>query len=247
MNLDRKVALVTGGGAGIGRAIALLLAEKGADVAVNYSRSQEAAELTAGEIEKLGRKSMAVQADVADDGAVRRMVAAVADTLGGLHILINNAGYTRQIKMNDLEAVDDEAWERTMAVNVKGPFQCARAAAPHMQEAGAGVIVNISSLAGALGQGSSLPYCASKAALNRVTRLLARILAPTIRVNAVAPGVVDTRWVEGMTGFVRSAQMQTPMRRIAQPHDVAQVVVSLVTAAEFVTGQIVNVDGGLSA
>ena len=220
MNLDRKVALVTGGGAGIGRAIALLLAEKGADVAVNYLRSQEAAELTAGEIEKLGRKSMAVQADVADDGAVRRMVAAVADTLGGLHILINNAGYTRQIKMKDLEAVDDEAWERTMAVNVKGPFQCARAAAPHMQEAGA---------------------------LNRVTRLLARILAPTIRVNAVAPGVVDTRWVEGMTGFVRSAQMQTPMRRIAQPHDVAQVVVSLVTAADFVTGQIVNVDGGLSA
>ena len=247
MELNEKAALITGGGTGIGRETALLLACRGVDVAVNYRRSKAEAEEVVSEIESLGRRALSVQADVADNDAVTRMVDETVAAFGRLDILVNNAGTTRYIDMKDLDAVDDEAWERTMAVNVKGPFQCTRAAAPHMQEAGEGAVVNVSSLAAQLARGSSLPYCASKAALNVVTRALARALAPVIRVNAVAPGVVDTRWVADLKGFVRSAQMQTPMRRIAAPEDVAKMIVSLIADHDFVTGQIVTVDGGISA
>ena len=247
MDPHGKVALVTGGGTGIGRATVLMLAERGASVAVNYSRSEVEARSTVEAVESLGSRAMRVRADVADDGAVRRMVEEVVAKFGRLDILVNNAGFTKYVDFMDLEGVGDEAWDRTLAVNVKGPFQCARAAAPRMQEAGGGVIINVSSLAAELGRGSSIPYCASKAALNSVTRTLARVLAPTIRVNAVAPGVVDTRWVEGARAFVRGARMRTPMRRIASAEDVAQVICSLITGADFVTGQIVTVDGGLSA
>jgi len=247
MDIAGKVALITGGGTGIGRATALRLARKGADVAVNFSRSAEEAKATVEEVKKLGRRALAVCADVADDAAVKTMIAEVVRQLGRLDILVNCAGFTEVVDFKDLDGVTDDAWDRTMDVNVKGPFHCTRAAAPHMRETGAGVVVNVSSLAGILARGSSIPYCASKAALNVVTRSLARSLAPLIRVNAVAPGVVLTRWVEGQDGFVRSAQMQTPLRRIAAPEDVAQVIVSLITDGDFITGQVVAVDGGLSA
>jgi len=247
MNPKDKAALVTGGGTGIGRATALALARAGADVAVNYFRSKDAAEAVAAEIVAMGRRAVAVQADVSDDAQVRRMIADTLDALGRLDILVNNAGYTDHIPMKEFDAVSDETWRRTMAVNVQGPFHCIRAAAPHMRSAGAGEIVNVSSLAGIVAGGSSLPYCASKAALNIVTRAVAKALAPAIRVNAVAPGVVKTRWVEGRTAFVRSAQMQTPMRRIAEPEEIADVIVSLIAGSDFVTGQVIPVDGGLSA
>jgi len=247
MDPNGKVALVTGGGTGIGRAAALLLAREGADVAVNYSRSAREAEATAEEIRALGRRAIAVCADVANDDAVKAMVAEVVAKLGRLDILVNNAGWTEFIALKDLDSVTDYTWDRTMAVNVKGPFYCARAAAPHMRQAGAGNVVNVSTVAATLARGSSIPYCASKAALNIVTRMLARALAPTIRVNAVAPGVVETRWVEGQAGFVRSARVQTPLRRVAVPEDVARAVLSLVTGSEFVTGQTLPVDGGITA
>lgn len=247
MDVKGKVALITGGATGIGHATALRLAESGADVAVNFSRSEDAAKATVKDIEAFGRRGMAVRADVSIDAEVRKMVSQVVENLGRLDILVNGAGYTEFIPLNDLDNVTDETWERTMSVNVKGPFLCTRAAAPHMQAAKAGVVVNISSLAAALARGSSMPYCASKAALNTVTRIMARALAPTIRVNAVAPGVVKTRWIKGQDAFLRSSQMQTPMRRVANPEDVAQAIVSLIKDSDFVTGQIVTVDGGLSA
>lgn len=247
MEIGGKVALVTGGGTGIGRATALLLASKGADVAVNYSRSKDDAEATAADIRKLGRRAIVLCADVALDDQVRRMVDETVRELGGLHILVNNAGWTEFVDFKDLDQLNDDVWDRTMSVNVKGPFYCIRAAAPHMQSAGGGVVVNVSSLAGSIGRGSSIPYCASKAALNLLTRMMARVLAPAIRVNAVAPGVVTTRWVAKQTAFVRGAQMQTPMRRVAGPEDVAQAVVSLIESNDFVTGQVLPVDGGLSA
>ena len=247
LNVQGKAALVTGGGTGIGRATALLLADAGADVAVNYSRSVEEAEATAGEVRAKGRRAMAVQADVADDAAVRKMVSAVVAEFGRLDILVNNAGWTEFIPQNDFESVTEHTWQRTMAVNVQGAFQCIRAAAEPMRAQGAGVIVNVSSVAATFARGSSIPYCASKAALNVVTRMAARSLAPTIRVNAVAPGVVRTRWVEGQDGFIRSAQMQTPFRRVAEPEDVAQAILALIERNDFVTGQILPVDGGLSA
>jgi 3-oxoacyl-[acyl-carrier protein] reductase len=241
------VALITGGGTGIGRATALLLAQRGADVAVNYSRSEAEAEAVAQEIRDLGRRAIKVRADVGQVEQVNRMVEEVAGQLGRLDILINNAAWTAFIDFKNLNDVTDEVWNRTLAVNLKGPFNCIRAAAPHMQKAGAGVVVNVSSLAGTIGRGSSIPYCASKAGLDIVTRALARVLAPTIRVNAVAPGVVKTRWVAEQPGFVRGAQMQTPMRRVAAAEDVAAVIASLVSDNDFVTGQTLPVDGGLSA
>lgn len=247
MDPNGKVALVTGGGTGIGRATCLALAGAGADVAVNYFRSKDDAEAVAAEIVSMGRRAVAVPADVADDAQVKQMISTVVETLGRLDILVNNAGFTDYIDMKDLDGVTDETWRRTMAVNVQGPFHCARAAAPHMQQAGAGEVVTVSSLAGRMARGSSLPYAASKAALDVVTRALARALAPTVRVNAVAPGVVNTRWVEGQTAFIRSSQMQTPMRRIAEPEDVADAILSLITGSDFVTGQTLPVDGGLSA
>jgi len=247
MDPDGKVCLITGGGTGIGRATALLLARNGADVAVNYSRSEAEAQETVEAIEKLGRRALKVQADVADNRAVTSMLNTVLQRLGRLDILVNNAGWTRFIDFKDLDAVDDETWDRTMAVNVKGPFYCARAAAEPMRKAGAGVIVNVSSLAGILARGSSIPYAASKSALNIVTRALARVLAPAIRVNAVAPGVVNTRWIKDQKAFVRSAQLQTPMRRIADPDDIAQAILSLIAGNDFITGQIMIVDGGMTA
>ena len=247
MDLQGKAALVTGGGTGIGRAIALLLARHGAAVAVNYSRSDAEAQDTVEAIEKLGGRAIKVCADVADNAAVTAMVAAVVREFGRLDVLVNNAGWTKFTEFKDLDAVDDELWDRTLGVNVKGPFFCARAAAMPMRQAGAGVVVNVSSIAGLLARGSSIPYVVSKAALNTLTRALARTLAPEIRVNAVAPGVVDTRWVSGQDAFVRGAQLQTPMRRIATPEDVAQVVLSLIVSNDFVTGQILAVDGGMTA
>ena len=247
MEISGKTALITGGGTGIGRATALALARRGADIAVNYSRSEQDALATAEEIRQLGRRAIAVQADVADNEAVKALIARTVGELGRLDILVNNAGFTEFIDLKDFDAVTDHAWDRTMAVNVKGPFNCTRAAAPHMQEAGDGAVVNVSSLAGRVARGSSLPYCASKAALDIVTRVMARTLAPTVRVNAVAPGVVETRWVADQKGFVRSAQLQTPMKRVASPEDVANVIVSLIAENTFMTGQVVVVDGGLSA
>jgi len=240
-----KVALVTGGGTGIGRATALLLAQRGADVAVNYSRSEKEARETAEAIRKLGRKAIAVRADVSKLAEVEAMMEETVRQLDRLDILVNNAGWTAFIDFKDLDSVTDEVWDRTLGVNAKGPFYCTRAAARHMKDGGA--VVNVSTLAAVSARGSSIPYCASKAAMNIVTRAMARVLAPAIRVNAVAPGVVTTRWIEGQKAFLRGAQMQTPMRRVATPEDVAQVIVGLIADTDFVTGQIVAVDGGISA
>lgn len=241
--LDGKVALITGGGTGIGRETALLFAREGADVAVNYSRSRSEAEGTAGEVRALGRKGLAICADVADDAAVRRMVEQTVDELGRLDILVNNAGTTKFVPLADLEALDEEAWDPVFDVNVKGTFFCSRAAIPKMRANGGGQIVNVASIAGLTGQGSSIAYCASKAAVLSLTRSLAVSQAPDIRVNAVAPGVVDTRWVDGWEEFVRTNRETTPLKRIASARDVAVSILGLIVG-EFVTGQTLVVDGG---
>jgi len=242
-NFEGQAALVTGGGTGIGRATALKLASEGADVAVNYSRSAKEAQDTADEIRKLGRKSLAVQADVSDDAAVRKMVDTVHHAFGRLDILVCSAGTTRFVPLTDLEDLTDEAWDPVFNVNVKGAFYCARAAIPVMKAGGGGHIINVSSIAGLTGQGSSLAYAASKAALISVTKSLAIGQAPDIRVNAVAPGVVDTRWVVGWEDFVTRAREATPLKRVATPADVADVIFGL-AVSRFVTGQTWVVDGG---
>lgn len=246
MKLTDKVALVTGGGTGIGRAAALALAREGAAVGVNYSRSGAEAEDTAREIRGLPARAIAIKADVASDQQARAMIEKVVGEFGRLDVLVNSAGWTRYVPLHDLEGLTEDDWDRCMAVNVKGIFFCVRAAAPEMRKVGSGCVVNVASIAGIMGIGSSAAYCASKAAVICLTKSLARGLAPEIRVNSVAPGFVDTRWTEGWDEFRERSRSNTPMLRVAAAGDVAEVILGLVTGAGFVTGQTIPVDGGLT-
>ena len=244
MDVQGTVAIVTGGGTGIGRATALALAKRGAAVAVNYSRSRDEAEATARDIAAAGGRALAVRADVSREDEVRAMVASVVERLGGVDLLVNNAGATEYIALKDLDGVSDAVWDRIFAVNVKGPFYCARAVAPHMRARGRGAIVNVGSIAGLTGDGSSLPYAVSKAAVAGLTRSLARALAPEIRVCNDAPGIVETRWTEGREEHVRRLSAAAPLQRAATPADVAELICALL-ANDAVTGQTVPVDGGM--
>lgn len=245
MSLAGKAALITGGGTGVGRATALALAARGVDVAINYSRSADDAARTAREVEAGGVRAIAVQADVASDTAVCAMVERAAQTFGRLDFLVNSAGTTVFVAHPDLDGVTEEMWDRVFAVNLKGAFFTARACAPHMRAAGGGAIVNISSVSGITGAGSSIPYAASKGAMITMTRSLARALAPDIRVNVIAPGIILTRWVDGYDDFVQAAVDATPLNRGAQPEDVAQAVLFLIESG-YTTGETLVLDGGLT-
>lgn len=249
MQLASKNAIVTGSAVGVGRATALELAKRGANVVVNYSRSEQEAKEAVAEIQKLGAKALLVRADVSRDDEVRSMVQRTLDAFGGVHVLVNNAATTAFVNFADLDGLTEEHWDRILAVNLKGPFFCARAVAGPMKAAGEGAIVNIASVAGIRAIGSSIAYAASKAGLINLTIALARVLAPEVRVNCVAPGFIDTRWLrQGLGEFYDVAKQrtaeQTPLGRVASSEDVAQVVLSLIESADFVTGQTITVDGG---
>jgi 3-oxoacyl-[acyl-carrier protein] reductase len=246
--LAGRVALVTGGGTGIGRATTLSLAGAGAAVAINYSRSRSDAEQTAAEVTDLGGRAIVLAADVRDDSAVRALVAEVVAELGQLDILINNAGITRAVTPTDLDGITDADFESILGTNVRGLFYCCRAAIAVMREAGrGGHIVNLASIAGISGSGSSLIYSASKGAVITLTRGLAASQAPEIQINAVAPGVVDTRWLEAIDpATLERISGATPMQRSARPEDVAHVILSLVTS-EYMTGEVVTLAGGRTA
>ncbi|MCK6557045.1 SDR family oxidoreductase [Candidatus Binatia bacterium] len=245
MELAGRAALITGGGTGTGRAVALELARRGCHVAVNYSKSRREAEDTAAEIDALGVKGLAVQADVGDDTAVRRMVDEVSKKFGRLDVLVNSAGATAFVPHADLEALSDADWDRILNTNLKGAFYAIRAALPWLRQDN-GVVVNVSSIAGVYAIGSSVAYCASKAALNNMTVALARALAPGVRINAVAPGFIDTRWWKEFPAYELMKNIavgQTLVGKACQPEDIAATVVHLVTA-DFVTGQVWVIDGG---
>lgn len=244
MRLKGKVALVTGSAAGIGRATALAFAREGAAITVNYTKSKAEAEATMKEITDMGVDAILVKADVSQESEVREMVAMTMKAFGRIDILINNAGITRFVPLNNLDALDDEAWDAIYAVNIKGSFYCARAVAPIMKKLGEGLIVNTSSIAGFTGVGSSIPYAASKAAVISLTKSLARVLGPEIRVNAVAPGFVPTRWNAGREAEHAGVIAQTPMGRLTTAEDIAGVSVAFATDAKFVTGTVIVVDGG---
>ncbi|HEX2484537.1 MAG TPA: glucose 1-dehydrogenase [Myxococcota bacterium] len=251
MKLAGKAAIVTGGGTGVGRATALALAERGCHVVINYSKSAAEAEATAAEVRERGVRGSAVQADVADDRACRALVERALAELGRLDVLVNNAGTTSFIPHGELEKVTDADWDRILAVNLKGPFQCVRAARAALARDGGGVVVNVSSVAGVIGTGSSIPYCASKAALNMLTVILARTLGPAIRVNAVAPGFITGRWLrEGLGEPVYEAMKKhlegrVALQRVCEPEDVRDAILALVEA-DLVTGQVLPVDGGMT-
>jgi 3-oxoacyl-[acyl-carrier protein] reductase len=250
MDVQGKAAVITGGGTGVGRATALELARRGCSVLVNYSRSQAEAEATAAELRSLGVQAVTHQADVADDAACRAMMAAAVQALGRLDVLINSAGTTEFIAHDDLEKCTDEVWDRILGVNLKGPFHCARAAKEHLLASGGGVVINVSSVAGRLGAGSSIPYCASKGALDTLTVSLARALGPKIRVNGVAPGFITGRWLQKGLGRAYDRMKQSfedslPLGRVCDPEDVAAAIMGLVQA-DLITGQTLVVDGGMT-
>ena len=246
MDLHGKAALVTGSATGMGRAIALGLAGAGADVAVNYTRSEAEAKRTLADVQAAGARGLLIRADVSDDAAVRAMVGRTVEEFGRLDVLVNNAGTTVFVDYEDLEALTDDVWRKILGVNVMGTFYASRAAAKVMLEQKSGCIVNMASVSGLSGLGSSIPYSVSKAGVISLTKTFARALTPHVRVNAIAPGVVDTRWVDGRTEFVERARSRTPFGRVATPADVAEVALALVTNAGFVTGQVIVVDGGLT-
>lgn len=234
-----EVVVVTGSSSGIGRAVAARFASAGARVIVNSSRSVEEGELLARSL----RDAVYVQADVSREDDARRLVATALERFGRLDVLVNNAGTTKRVPFPDLEGIDEDLWRRILGVNLMGPWFLSRAAAPALRETG-GAIVNVGSVAGIIAAGSSLPYAVSKAALHHLTRTLAQALAPDVRVNAVAPGLVDTPWTAGWEAN-DAVVARTPLGRAATPDDVADVVVSL-ARTPFATGQVVVVDGGLT-
>lgn len=247
----RPRALVTGSASGIGRAAALRLAVEGFDVTINYSRSAGRAEETVRELEKLGGTHQAVAADVSDDAAVRRLVAAAVGEEDRLDVLVNNAGMTSETPPDDLDGIDLEEWDQVFRVNVRGLVQVTRAAAPALRATG-GSIVNVASIVGLRPGPQPLAYAASKAAVVSLTKTLSRVMAPEVRVNAVAPGWIAGEWMERTLGDKYDSLMerrarQTPLKRNVTLEDVADSVFALATSHRFVTGEIIVIDGGFTA
>jgi len=243
MDLANQVALITGGGTGIGRATSIELARRGALVVVNYSRSKADAEETVHVIMKNGGNAICVKADVSEDREVRQMVDTIVERFGTVDLLVNNASITRHIPMGDLEAQTEAVWDELYDVNVKGMFFCARAVAPLMKQRKRGAIVNVGSIAGLTGAGSSLPYAVSKAAVHGLTKSLAHALAPEIRVCSIAPGAVATRWWAGQEERMKQLAGYLLLQRIATPEDIAKLICA-VLEQEAMTGQIITADCG---
>ena len=243
MTIQRKTALVTGGGGGIGSAICQKLATAGYRVVVNYRSNLEKAQATFDSL--AGDGHMLIQATITDREQLADMAAAVAERYGSLHLLVNNAGITTPVPHDDLDGLSDEWIDRIFQTNVRGSFACVRAFRPLLEAAEQSCVVNISSIAGRTGVGSNIAYCASKAAIDSMTRSLARALAPKIRVMSVAPGWV---WGEYASRFpqdyIDEQIAKTPLNRIAQPQDVADAVLATADNLMFATGSIIEVDGG---
>jgi 3-oxoacyl-[acyl-carrier protein] reductase len=252
MSSDRPTALVTGAATGIGRGAAIALAKSGYDVVINYSKSEDAAKITARDAEAAGAKTLLHRCDVSDDADVRAMLAATEKTFRRLDVLINNAGTTVDVEPRNLDEMTVEAWNRVFAVNVLGLFLVTRAAVPLLRKSPNGCIVNTCSIAGLRPSAQPLPYAASKAAVANLTKTLANALGPQIRVNAVAPGWIEGEWMkrtlaENYEGLMTRRAKYTPLKRCCTEEDVADSMLSLILHNRFVTGEIIIVDGGFSS
>jgi len=242
--LEDKTALVTGGGRGIGRGIALEFAREGADVAINYRRDREAAEKTAAEVRTLGRRVVVLQADVSDREAVEAMVAEAVGFLGGLDIVVANAGVAARVA--PVAGVDPAEWRRVLATDLDGAFWTARAAVPHVV-ARRGVLLFISSIGADLAGAGGAPYHVAKAGVNALMKVLAKEVAPAgVRVNSIAPGVVRSEMGERLLRYHGDAVLQTiPLGRAGEPSEIGRAAVFLASAdGAWITGKILRVDGG---
>jgi len=239
--LKGTVALVTGSSSGIGTAVVTAFAELGASVVVNSASSVAEGRQVAAELPD----AIYVQADVSDPESAKRLVAAAVERYGRLDIVVNNAGTTAVIPHDDLDAATTDIWERILRVNVVGTWNVIQAAVPYLRAAGEGVILNITSLAGIRPVGSCIPYAVSKAALNHMTVLLANALGPEIRVNAVAPGLIDTPWTAHWDTMRDTVRETALLRRTGTPEDVADACVGLI-GTRYATGQVLVVDGGMA-
>jgi ketoreductase RED2 len=233
--------VVTGSSSGIGEAAARAFDAEGAHVVVNSSSSVEAGTAVASSL----RSGHYLRADVSDADDCAALIDGTVDRFGRLDVLVNNAGVTQVIPHHDLDAVTDEVFRRILEVNVLGTFRLCRLAMPHLRAAGDAAIVNVTSVAGVRPTGSSIPYAASKAALNHLTALLGNVSGPEVRVNAVAPGLVRTPWTADWGPIHDAMQTRAPLGRSAEPEDIATAIVD-VAATPYMTGQVVIVDGGLT-
>jgi 3-oxoacyl-[acyl-carrier protein] reductase len=246
---ERKAAIVTGSATGVGAASALALARRGYDVLINYSKSEREAKDAEAACRDAGADTLCVRGDVAEDADCRGMVQAAIGRWSRLDALVNNAGITTFAGSGNWDALDAQTFQRIFAVNLLGAFQMIRASAPHLKAA-RGAIVNVSSIAGALGIGSSVPYVASKGALNSLTLHLARVLAPEVRVNAVCPGMITTRWFVDGIGKEAYDKLKshyeevTPLGTACTAEDVADAVLWLIEGARNVTGELLLLDSG---
>lgn len=243
---EKSLALVTGSATGVGRATAVKLATLGFDVVVNYTKSEKDAEETDELVKAEGASALLIRCDISDETAVAKMIDEIAERYNALDVLVNNAGCTFPVPHKNFDEMTSDKWDRILDVNLKGTFFVTRAATPMLRSSGQGSVVNISSVAGISGIGSSIAYCASKGAINTMTKSLARVLAPEIRVNAVCPGPIDTRWLrdwmteEQITEFTADY----PIPRCSTPEDVADAVCYLAVGTSMTTGQCIVLDGG---
>jgi 3-oxoacyl-[acyl-carrier protein] reductase len=244
--LESKVALVVGGSGGIGAAASRLLAQAGAQVAVTYRPDGRGEAIAADLVRGLpGREHLALPADVSNTQSLIALREAITQKFGRLHILVNAAGFTKPVPHADLDALDDDLIDRMFQVNWRGQFATIRTFAPLLKASGDGLIVCISSIAALTGVGSSIAYCAVKAGIDVMTKSLARVLAPEIRVLALSPGVVDTAFVPGRSGdFNEKAAAAAPLKRIGRPEEIAAAILACATHLTFSTGSTIVVDGG---
>lgn len=250
MKIKDAVAIVTGSSSGIGAAIARTLAEQGCNVVINYSRNREGAEGVARECERFGVQALVKQADVADDEDCRALVAATVERFGRLDLLVNNAGTTLFCDHSNLEGLSKQDFLDLYSVNTVGPYQMTRAAEQALRKQGSAHVINMASIAGLAGVGSSIAYAASKGALITMTKSLARVLGPEIRVNAVCPGFVQGEWLEKGLGketyeaLLAKTRDKAPLQDTASPESVAQFVLGLVIGGDLTTGETLLIDGG---
>ncbi len=250
MDIKGGVAIVTGSASGIGAATAKLLASKGANVVINYSKSRDEADAVVKECRDIGADVILHQANIADDDQCKGMVAAAIAKWGRVDVLVNNAGRTKPAKPGDLDSVNAQDFLDIYAVNVIGTYQMIRAVVPHMKSQGNGAIVNVSALGALTGEGSSVAYGASKGALNAMTLNMARNLAPAIRVNAVCPGFVATRWMKNVLGEERFNQRivetakTNPVGKTAFAEDIAEMICWFIDGPDLITGEVMAIDFG---